>query len=159
MLSFVLPDSTADHAADPEADDCQKEEQGMHAEGYEQHQGQDNWPKAASSGFNSARDLFLQQQSNKKEDTADRGEAANPFARSKSQVADPAAAYAHIVIRLHDIGVLEEVLTHCLHIACKPVSEKSLPVIRAGRLAFAIWQRVSFLSVDRLLAPMCDASL
>lgn len=89
----------------------------MHAEGYEQHQGQATWSKAASSGFNSARDLFLQQQSNKKEDTAERGKAANPFARSKAKVADPAAAYAHNVIRLHDIGVLEQLLTYTMQ-AC-----------------------------------------
>jgi len=114
-------DNTAVHVADQEADDCE-EEQGLHAEGYEQHQGQGIWPKAASSGFNSARDLFLQQQSNKKEDIAEQGKAANPFARSKAKVADAAAAYAHAVIRLHDIGVLEELLTHWLHIACKPVS-------------------------------------
>ncbi|KAL0025614.1 hypothetical protein WJX79_008016 [Trebouxia sp. C0005] len=76
----TLLTGTAAHAANQEADDCQ-EEQGLHAEAYEHHQPQKSWPKAASSGFNSARDLFLQQQSNKKEDIAERGKAANPFAR------------------------------------------------------------------------------
>jgi len=117
MLSFVLSDNTAVHAADPEADDYQEEEQGLHGEDYEQHQGLGTRPKAASSGFNSARDLFLQQQSNKQEDTAERGKAANPFARSKAKVADPAAAYAHAVIRLHDMSVLEQLLT-CNMQAC-----------------------------------------
>ena len=105
----VVLTGTAPHAASQEADDCE-EEQGLHAEAYEQHQGQGTRPKAASTGFNSARDLFLQQQSDKTEDIAEQGKAANPFA-SKAKVADPAAAYAHTVIRLHDIGVLEQLMT------------------------------------------------
>ncbi|KAA6418043.1 MAG: hypothetical protein FRX49_11961 [Trebouxia sp. A1-2] len=109
----TLLTGTAAHAANQEADDCQ-EEQGLHAEAYEHHQPQKSWPKAASSGFNSARDLFLQQQSNKKEDIAERGKAANPFARLNAKVADAHAAYAHAMIRLHDIGVLEELLMHYL---------------------------------------------
>ena len=115
-------DNTAVHAVNQEADDCQEEEQGLHAEHYEQYQGQGTRPKAASSGFNSAHDLFRQQQSDKKEEIAGQGKAANPFARLKAKVADAAAAYAHAMIRLHDIGVLKELLTHCLHTACKPVS-------------------------------------
>lgn len=132
----------------------------MHAEAYEHHQPQKSWPKAASSGFNSARDLFLQQQSNKKEDIAERGKAANPFARLNAKVADAHAAYAHAMIRLHDIGVLEELLMHCLLTACKLVSfiQHILLVMRAARFAYVIWQRVPVLSVDKLLAPMCDAS-
>jgi len=117
-------DITAVHAANQEADDIQEEEQGLHAEGYEQHQGQRTQPKAASSGFNSAHDLFLQQQSDRKEGVAERGKAANPFARLKAKVADPAAR-ACTVIRLHDVGLSEELLTHCLYTACKPVGLKT----------------------------------
>ena len=119
----------------------------MHAEGYEQHQGQGTRPKAASSGFNSARDLFLQQQSNKNEDIAERGKVANPFARSKAKVADP-AAHAYTVPRLHDIGVLEELLMHCSYTACKPVIYLKIHLFmtRAAPTTFVIWKRVTILN-------------
>ncbi|KAL0020599.1 hypothetical protein WJX77_009541 [Trebouxia sp. C0004] len=78
-LSSHQPQNSALLTANQEADDCREEEQGLHTEGYEQHQGQGTRPKAASSGFNSARDLFLEQQVDKKEEIAE--ERANPFAR------------------------------------------------------------------------------
>ncbi|KAL0045142.1 hypothetical protein WJX82_009902 [Trebouxia sp. C0006] len=113
-LSSHQPHNSALLTASQEADDCE-EEQGLHAEAYEQHQGQGTRPKAASTGFNSARDLFLQQQSDKKEDIAEQGKAANPFASKAKSKHSLTEVPRSIQAASRDSGVSAEVLKAVLH--------------------------------------------